>query len=62
MTQPTMWNLFPILLSWCICICPEFSLPLSVWHNSGWNGLLLHWRAALCSARQMERNGREAAA
>jgi len=59
MTQPTMLNFSPILLSWCICICPEFSLPLSVWLNSGWKGLLLHWRAALCSARQVERKGCE---
>jgi hypothetical protein len=38
-----------------LCICPEFSLPLSVWLNSGWNGFLLRWWADLCAARQAGR-------
>jgi hypothetical protein len=50
MTQPTLWNFPQLLLFWCVCLCPEFVLPLSIWLSSGWNGLLLHWRADLRKA------------
>lgn len=47
MAQPTLWNFPQLLLLWCACFCPEFALPLSIWLNNGWHGLLLHGRAAL---------------
>jgi hypothetical protein len=53
MVQPTLGNLPQILLYWCACFCPEFALLLSIWHNSGWSGLPLHWGAAVPAARRM---------
>lgn len=43
----------PLLLC-CSCLCPEFALPLSIWLDSSWIGLLLHWQAALRTACQAE--------
>jgi hypothetical protein len=57
MTQSPVSNFPGVLLMWCALLCPEFLLPLSVWLSSGWNGLLLHWRADLCAARQMGKKG-----
>jgi hypothetical protein len=50
MVQPTLWNFPQILFYWCACFCPEFALPLSIWLSSGWNGMLLHWRAEFGTA------------
>jgi hypothetical protein len=55
--RPTFWNIPRVLVFWCNCCCPEFSLPLSIWLNSGWSGLLLHWRSGLGTARQFGRKG-----
>jgi hypothetical protein len=42
------------LLICCSCLCPEFALPLSVWLDSSWIGLLLHWQAELRTACRLE--------
>jgi hypothetical protein len=55
MAQPTPRNLHRLLHGWCACFCPEFTLPLSIWLNGGWNGLLLHWRAGLRATCRMGR-------
>lgn len=58
MAQPVVFTFPEILLTCCVLICPEFFLPLSVWLTGGWNGLLLHWRAGLCTACRMGRERR----
>jgi hypothetical protein len=42
------------LLRCCSCLCPEFALPLSVWLESSWIGLLLHWQAEFRTACRLE--------
>lgn len=53
MVQPTLGNLHQLLPYWCACFCPAFALLLSIWHNHGWSGRLLHWRAAFRTACRM---------
>jgi hypothetical protein len=58
MAQPTLWNFRETLAYWCVCFCPEFALLVSILLNSGWDGLLLHWRADLRKACQLGRVAR----
>jgi len=62
MTQPNLCKFPQLLHSWCTCLCPEFSLVLSIWLSSDWSGLLRHGWADVRSACLAGPVGREATA